>query len=89
MSTAGTMTDTAAAARNRPCAIRKIASFLAKHPVVLIGGAVLLLFIVIALLAPLLLPDPTRLNPVQRLRTPSLQHLFGTDQSDVRRCRVR
>ena len=47
---------------------------------ILIGGAVLLLFIVIALLAPLLLPDPMRLNPVQRLRTPSLQHPFGTDQ---------
>jgi peptide/nickel transport system permease protein len=41
---------------------------------------VLLLFIVIALLAPLLLPDPTRINPVQRLRTPSLENLFGTDQ---------
>ena len=80
MSMAGTMTDTAAAVRNRPGAVRRIASFLAKHPVILIGGAVLLLFIVIALLAPLLLPDPTRLNPVQRLRTPSLQHLFGTDQ---------
>ena len=80
MSMAGTMTDTAAAVRNRPGAFRRIASFLAKHPVILIGGAVLLLFIVIALLAPLLLPDPTRLNPVQRLRTPSLQHLFGTDQ---------
>jgi len=66
--------------RNRASAVRRIASFLAKHPVILIGGAVLLLFIVIALLAPLLLPDPTRLNPVQRLRTPSLQHLFGTDQ---------
>jgi peptide/nickel transport system permease protein len=80
MSMAGTMTDTAAAVRNRASAVRRIASFLAKHPVILIGGAVLLLFIVIALLAPLLLPDPTRLNPVQRLRTPSLQHLFGTDQ---------
>jgi peptide/nickel transport system permease protein len=80
MSMAGTMTDTATAARNRASAARRIASFLAKHPVILIGSAVLLLFIVIALLAPLLLPDPTRINPVQRLRTPSLQHLFGTDQ---------
>lgn len=80
MSMAGTMTDTAAAVRNRPGAVRRIASFLAKHPVILIGGAVLLLFIVIALLAPLLLPDPTRINPVQRLRTPSLENLFGTDQ---------
>lgn len=80
MSMAGTMTDTAAATRHRPGAISRIGSFLAKHPVVLIGGAVLLTFIVIALLAPLLLPDPTRINPVQRLRTPSLQHPFGTDQ---------
>ncbi|MEH2559103.1 peptide/nickel transport system permease protein [Bradyrhizobium algeriense] len=80
MSMAGTMTDTAAAARNRSSVVRRITSFLAKHPVILIGGAVLLLFIVTALLAPLVLPDPTRLNPVQRLRTPSLQHLFGTDQ---------
>lgn len=80
MSMAGTMTDTAAAARPRPRIVSRIASFLTKHPVILIGGAVLLLFIVIALLAPLLLPDPTRINPVQRLRTPSLENLFGTDQ---------
>ncbi len=80
MSMAGTMTEPAAAVRHRPGAIGRTASFLTKHPVILIGGAVLLLFIVIALLAPLLLPDPTRINPVQRLRTPSLDHLFGTDQ---------
>jgi peptide/nickel transport system permease protein len=79
MSVAGTMTDTVAAVR-KPGVVRRIASFLAKHPAILIGGAVLLLFTVIALLAPLVLPDPARLNPVQRLRTPSLQHLFGTDQ---------
>jgi peptide/nickel transport system permease protein len=80
MSMAGTMIDTAAAVRNRPSAARRIASFLAKHPAILIGGAVLLLFVVIAMLAPLVLPDPLRLNPLQRLRTPSLQHPFGTDQ---------
>jgi peptide/nickel transport system permease protein len=80
MSIVGTMTDTAAAVRNRAGVVRRIVAFLTKHPVILIGSAVLLLFIVIALLAPLLLPDPGRLNPVQRLRTPSLQHPFGTDQ---------
>jgi peptide/nickel transport system permease protein len=80
MSMAGTMTDTAAAVRPRLGVVRRIASFLTKHPVILIGGTVLLLFIVIALLAPLLLPDPTPINPVQRLRTPSLENLFGTDQ---------
>jgi peptide/nickel transport system permease protein len=74
------MTDTAAAVRHRPGPVRRIASFLTEHPVILTGGTVLLLFIVIALLAPLLLPDPTRINPVQRLRTPSLENLFGTDQ---------
>jgi peptide/nickel transport system permease protein len=80
MSIAGTMTDTAPAVRPRPGAVNRITSFLAKHPAILIGGAVLLLFTVIALLAPLLLPDPTRINPVQRLRTPGLDHPFGTDQ---------
>ncbi len=80
MSMAGTLIDPAAAVRPRPGAIGRVASFLTKHPTILIGGAVLLLFIVIAVLAPLLLPDPTRINPVQRLRTPSLENLFGTDQ---------
>ena len=79
MSMAGTITDTVAAVRH-PGVVSRVASFLAKHPVILIGGAVLLTFIAIALLAPWLLPDPTRINPVQRLRTPSLDHLFGTDQ---------
>ena len=80
MAMAGTITETPAATRIRPGAISRTASFLAKHPVILIGGTVLLLFIVVALLAPLLLPDPVRLNPLQRLRTPSLQNPFGTDQ---------
>ncbi|WKA26316.1 ABC transporter permease [Bradyrhizobium roseum] len=80
MSMADTVIDTAAAASHRRHAVRRIASLLAKHPAILIGGAVLLLFIVIALLAPLVLPDPLRLNPLQRLRTPSLQDPFGTDQ---------
>ena len=40
------MIDTAAAVRNRPSAARRIASFLATHPAILIGSAVLLLFVV-------------------------------------------
>jgi peptide/nickel transport system permease protein len=80
MSMAGTVIDTAAAVSRGSNAVRRIASLLAKHPAILIGGAVLLLFVVIALLAPLVLPDPLRLNPLQRLRTPSLQNPFGTDQ---------
>jgi peptide/nickel transport system permease protein len=55
-------------------------AFLGGRPVLLIGGAILALFVVIALLAPLVLQDPTRLNPLERLRVPSLQNPFGTDQ---------
>lgn len=39
------------------------------------GGAVLL-----ALLAPWLTEDPARLNPIQRLKPPSADEWFGTDQ---------
>jgi peptide/nickel transport system permease protein len=53
--------------------------FFRKNPVILIGLVVLGLFVLVAALAPLLLPDPARLNPVQRLRPPSLGDLFGTD----------
>jgi peptide/nickel transport system permease protein len=53
--------------------------FFRKNPVILIGLVVLGLFVLVAALAPFLLPDPARLNPVQRLRPPSLGDLFGTD----------
>lgn len=53
--------------------------FLRRHPVILTGISVLLLFMLIAAVAPYLLPDPTRLDPSQRLRPPSLENWFGTD----------
>jgi hypothetical protein len=94
MSMAGTMIDTAAAVRNRPGAARRTASFLAKHPAILIGGAMLLLFVVVALLAPLVLPDPVRLNPLQRLRSGLSRTGSGSTpsapiNSDAQRCRGR
>lgn len=46
-----------------------------------IGGAVLLVLILGALLAPWLVPfDPFHVNAVNRLRPPSTTHLFGTDE---------
>lgn len=54
--------------------------FLRKNPVILGGLAVILMFTAVALIAPLVLVDPARLNPIQRLRPPGLDHLFGTDQ---------
>jgi peptide/nickel transport system permease protein len=58
----------------------KLARFLRGNPVILTGLIVLLFFAVMALLAPLLFVDPARVNPLQRLRPPSLAHPFGTDQ---------
>ena len=45
------------------------------------GGAVFVLFGIMALAAPLLTPhDPTRLNVVESLEPPSTRHWLGTDQ---------
>ncbi|MGX1788374.1 ABC transporter permease [Bosea sp. NPDC055332] len=54
--------------------------FVRANPVILAGLCVVAFFVLVALLAPVLLVDPVRLNPLQRLRPPSLDHLFGTDQ---------
>lgn len=58
----------------------RLSRFLRGNPVILTGLLVLLFFAVMALLAPLLFVDPARVNPLQRLRPPSLAHPFGTDQ---------
>ncbi len=54
---------------------------LRRHPQVAIGAALLLILVAIALLAPWIADaDPRKLNPGARLRPPSAQHWFGTDQ---------
>ncbi len=58
----------------------RLGAFLRANPVVATGLIVLLVFALVALLAPLLFVDPARVNPLQRLRPPSLAHPFGTDQ---------
>ena len=51
------------------------------QPLVLAGAALLLLFMLIAVFAPLLAShDPAQLNLPQRLQPPSAQHWFGTDE---------
>ena len=53
---------------------------LRRHPTAIIGGVVLLLMLLLALLAPWLgTTDPLALAPVKRLRPPSAEHWFGTD----------
>jgi peptide/nickel transport system permease protein len=54
--------------------------FLVRHPTVAAGGALLLLMLAIAVLAPLLgTADPTALAPARRTRAPSALYWFGTD----------
>lgn len=48
---------------------------------VYVGGGIVLVYVLIALFAPLLAPfDPLEINPVDRLAAPSAQHWLGTDE---------
>jgi peptide/nickel transport system permease protein len=52
-----------------------------RRRLVLVGALVLTLIIVLAVFAPLLSPwSPTAIRVAQRLKPPSLQHWFGTDE---------
>ncbi len=51
-----------------------------RYPRMYIGGGLLLIMVFLAVFAPLLFTsDPIQMNPVERLKTPSLIHWFGTD----------
>jgi peptide/nickel transport system permease protein len=59
---------------------RGFAGLMRRHPTVTIGGALLILLILMALLAPFLATvDPTALAPARRTRAPSPEFWFGTD----------
>ena len=51
-----------------------------RYPLMFIGGGLLLIMVFLAVFAPLLFTsDPIQMNPVERLKNPSLTHWFGTD----------
>lgn len=50
-----------------------------RHPSVAIGGSVLCVVVIMALIAPLIAGDPLRINPINRLKPPSAEFWFGTD----------
>jgi peptide/nickel transport system permease protein len=53
---------------------------LRRHPTMLLGGALLVIILAMALCAPFLFTgDPIALNPIARLRPPSAEQWFGTD----------
>jgi peptide/nickel transport system permease protein len=55
-------------------------SIIARHPTLLAGALALLLIVVAGVLAPVWWTgDPLEMKPVQRLRPPSAQQWFGTD----------
>jgi peptide/nickel transport system permease protein len=59
---------------------RGLVGFLRRHPTVAVGGALLILMLLMAVFAPYLgTVDPTALAPAQRTRAPSAEHWFGTD----------
>ena len=54
---------------------------LRRHPTASFGAALLLVFALLALLAPILAPaDPAHIELANRLQPPSHAHLFGTDE---------
>jgi peptide/nickel transport system permease protein len=58
----------------------RVGYFLRRNPRVLLGGGVVVALLVIALLAPWLVPyDPIDVDPSQGLEAPSFKHLLGTD----------
>ena len=51
-----------------------------RYPLMFIGGGLLLIMVFLAVFAPLLFTsDPIQMNPVERLKAPSLIYWFGTD----------
>lgn len=50
-----------------------------RHPLVLMGGGLLVLLIVLALAAPLYAGDPVDMDPFKRLQPPSAEMWFGSD----------
>jgi peptide/nickel transport system permease protein len=51
-----------------------------RHPGIAVGGVLIVLIILVAVLAPFLFTvDPTALAPARRTRPPSATHWFGTD----------
>jgi peptide/nickel transport system permease protein len=61
----------------RPAGVLKA---LRRHPTLYLGATLLAIFALLAALAPILpLPDPMDMSPLKRLKPPSWQYPFGTD----------
>jgi len=65
---------------SRPGKWRTFYQKLRKNKLAMIGGGIVLFYILIALLAPLIAPyDPYQIDLANKLKTPSAEHWMGTD----------
>ncbi len=71
-------TDVAAPSARRPNS--PVWSWMRRNPTIVFGVAILLLLVALAVLAPWLAEDPLAFEPTNRLKRPSDQFWFGTDQ---------
>ena len=55
------------------------ARFLRRNPTLVVGGAILTVFVALALLSPLFVGDVSSLNPMERLKPITMEHWLGTD----------
>lgn len=55
------------------------ADFLRRHPTIVAGAALLLLVAMAAIIAPYVTRDPILLEPINRLKAPSIEFWLGTD----------
>lgn len=60
--------------------LARFADAVRRHPTIFIGGLLLALLVVMAVLAPWITGDPFKQTPINRLRPPSARWWFGTDQ---------
>lgn len=67
-----------------PVAARRTRGWMRSNPLLAVGGAMSALIIIVAVLAPLIAPDPgdagSATHPFSVLKPPSAHHWFGTDQ---------
>ena len=57
----------------------KLRDYGRRYPTAVAGGIILVLLALVAVIAPLIAPDPVRLNPINRLKPPSGDFWFGAD----------
>ena len=75
------MSTTSSPALPQPALSRSpLRDWLGRNPTIMVGGAILAVLIVSALLAPWLAEDPLIFEPTNRLKRPSAEFWFGTDQ---------